>query len=282
MKSGTPQSGLTRVTIEQDPFVPGPREFQRVNWRRVDLWPGRWIKPSFEFTPPAVIAYRLSLSLSAPLRTRIHVSADERYAFYLNGALVGRGPESGDEVNWYYESYDLALPVGDHMLVAVVCSLGPSAPVSWMSVHHGFLLAPEASPELLATGEAGWECKRVEGIYVSNKVWLVDGREEVRGAEYPWGIDSGVGDDWKPVLTGEFPLPANHAETAQRRHSLVPAQLPPQYEGEVNGLKVRHVKDGEEKSWQAVLDKLSSIDLPEGTKTRSLSTVTTMSVRIQN
>jgi len=73
----------------------------------------------------------------------IHVSADERYELFLDGERVGRGPERGDPSHWYYETYQLDLKAGAHVLAARVWSLGPQAPLAQMSVRPGFLLCTE-------------------------------------------------------------------------------------------------------------------------------------------
>ena len=61
---------------------------------------------------PAVTAYRLQFELPEAALIRVHVSADERYLFYVDGQVVGRGPERGSDRAWFYESYDLSLAAG--------------------------------------------------------------------------------------------------------------------------------------------------------------------------
>src|SRR5262245_9337715 len=85
--------------------------------------PVHWISLPAPVRPPVVAAYRLRLQLTAPLRTRIHVSADQRYILFVDGVRRGRGPERGDKLHWFYQSYDLELAPGAHTLVAQVWSL---------------------------------------------------------------------------------------------------------------------------------------------------------------
>ena len=55
-----------------------------------------WIGPAQPVTAPVVFAYRLRFVLDTPATTLIHVSADERYELFLNGARLGRGPTGPD------------------------------------------------------------------------------------------------------------------------------------------------------------------------------------------
>jgi alpha-L-rhamnosidase len=264
MNSEQDTTRLTRVLIKEDPFAPGPRDFQAVNWRRPDYWPGRWVASPDSLAPPFVMAYRCRLNPDAELATRIHVSADERYALYLNGEAVGRGPERGDGAHWHFESYDLVLPPGEHRLVAVVWSLGGLAPTSQISVRHGFILAAENHSSDLSTGVARWECKSVDGITFHNGD-SIGAFEEIDGSTYPWGIETGAGDDWVSVSEGEKALPAHHAESYPRRHLLIPAELPAQYQAKVEGLKIRRATGEAENSWQKLLDSGAPLNVPART-----------------
>lgn len=50
----------------------------------------------------------------------VDVSADERFVLFLDGELVARGPNRGWTENWQYQTYELRLPVGRHVMEAVV------------------------------------------------------------------------------------------------------------------------------------------------------------------
>lgn len=58
------------------------------------------------------------MHLDAPRRVRLHVSGDERYELWIDGARCGRGPERGDRTIWRFETYDLELTAGEHLLTA--------------------------------------------------------------------------------------------------------------------------------------------------------------------
>jgi alpha-L-rhamnosidase len=230
-----------RVPIEQDPFL--LQNSQRV-WRERGLWPAQWIDCPAAGEPPFVTAYRLRFSLPAAATIRLHVTADERYSLYLNGRRVGGGPERGDPYNWFYESYDLALPAGDHTLVARVWSLGEKAAMAQMSVHPGFLLAAEGDwTPLLSTGLANWEAKRLIGYdFIAPRFAHWRGHTtRIDGAAYPWGVEQGAGEGWQPAR----PLGHGVGQIIDweyyKIHVLKPAPLPSMLDQPVTSALVRHI-----------------------------------------
>src|SRR5262249_12529317 len=125
----------TRVQIEHDPFADRP---ENGFWATRGIWPCSWVVCPDTGDPPYLTAYRHTFLLDQPAQFRIHVSADERYDLFLDGERIGRGSERGSPDCWFFESYDLDLPPGEHMLVARVWSLGSQAPGAQMSVYPGF------------------------------------------------------------------------------------------------------------------------------------------------
>lgn len=205
------------------PFVPNPSARSQPVW----------VCPQQPGAAPEVAAYRLRFNLDAEATIRIHVSADERYDLWLDGARVGRGPERGVRSAWFYESYDLALAAGAHVLVGRVWRLGPLAPEAQVSTAPGFLLvAEEPWGTLLSTGAAPWEVKLLGGWTFSLPAmtgpapWFAGANEEIDGAHSACGAESGEGAGWEPVaarredgraFVGHLPA-----------HVLTPAPLPPQ------------------------------------------------------
>src|SRR5262245_46234981 len=100
-----------RVVIKEDP------SYDRAAFRfEQSSCPG-WIWHPYHIGQrPVVIAYRCRFSLPNDSRIRFHVSADERYELFLDGVRIGRGPERSDVENWFYETHDLELEPGDHLL----------------------------------------------------------------------------------------------------------------------------------------------------------------------
>jgi hypothetical protein len=153
---------MTRVTLTTNPLAPSALP-PFVPLASSVVHP-LWISPPAPAAPPEVVAYRLDFHLDAAAVIRIHVSADERYALWLDGVRIGRGPERGVPSAWFYESYDLVLAAGSHVLVSCVSRLGALAPEAQVSTLPGFLLVAEPPfAALLATGTAPWEVKSLGG-----------------------------------------------------------------------------------------------------------------------
>ena len=190
-----------RTIIERDVYLP---EKPGRPWTKLGQWPCAWIACPDAGESPFVTAYRCRFSLSQAAQIRLHASADERYELYLDGELVGRGPERGDAENWFYETYDLPVSQGVHLLAARVWALGKMAPFAQMSVQPGFLLSPQAEyVELLGTGVAAWEAKRLEGIQFLDPApaWGTGANLLVDGSRFSWGFELGYGKNWKPAIT---------------------------------------------------------------------------------
>src|SRR3569833_2040721 len=81
-------------------------------------WDAKWIAhPDFGGEETCVTAYRNRFKLDSAKKQTIHVSADQRYELFLDGQRIGRGPERGEQENWFYETYELDLQPGEHTLV---------------------------------------------------------------------------------------------------------------------------------------------------------------------
>lgn len=181
------------------------------------------------------------------------MSADERYELFLDGVRVGRGPERGDILNWFYDTYEVALAAGKHVLLARVWVLGelaPHAQISCMPGGAGFILAPDdrADAARFATGSAPWEAMRMEGVGFTSPLaaWGTGARLRVDGSRFPWGWEAGHAEAvaaaaWQPV---RIRAPGNHriaANVPANEPLLRPAQLPAQLERAFYGGRVRHV-----------------------------------------
>lgn len=216
-----------RISIDNDPFL-------SLNagkpWRERGLWPCFWIVCPDAGEPPFVTAYRLQFSLASGAMIRTHVSADERYELYLDGEHIGRGSERGSPHHWHFETYDLSIPAGDHVFVARVWSLGERGPIAQMSVHPGFIFAPEGEwTTVLGTGMAAWEAKKIEGYSFLDQTpafWR-GVTTQIDGAVYPWGIEGGEGENWQPARKLDAGAGRIIDWEFYRQHVLVPAALPP-------------------------------------------------------
>lgn len=239
-------SDSTRVMISEPPFT----ELNEGRpWWDYGRWAASWITlPEIsahlerehaesmlaELDEPTVMAFRCPLNLAEDSVIRVHVSADERYALFVDGERIGRGPERGDGEHWFFESYDLSLTAGEHMVVAIVWHLGQQAPFAQLSVQPGFIFAAEGAwSDLLNTGVAAWEVKRVTGIRMISpgKAWGTGANVAIHAAEYPWGIEHGKGTGWTivkvttPGCCGPFEGRGFGLQPQRLRPAMLPAMI---------------------------------------------------------
>ncbi|MGB8215221.1 MAG: hypothetical protein WCE68_16855, partial [Anaerolineales bacterium] len=277
-----------RILIESLPF--DNRYNPNAPWEGSQGWPCRWIGLP-EARPPFVAAYRLGFRLEEATGLRVHVSADERYELFLDGERIGRGPERGDRLHWFFETYGLELEAGVHMLVARVWALGAMAPLAQMSARPGFLLCPEDEGQLdrLATGRAGWQAKLMNGYSFTPPLagFGVGYKVQIDGKAFPWGFEKGAGQDWGPVLNLEPGYnAATRSDCRPEEHLLVPASLPPMLEQARQIGRVRNISAPalaathsipvraadhlaeEEPAWSALLAGSGAVTIPANTRRR--------------
>jgi hypothetical protein len=127
----------------------------------------------------------------------VHVSADNRYRLYVNGAQVSSGPQRSDVMHWRYETIDLApqLRAGANVIAAVVWSWGQHHPVAQHSVRPAFLLQGDSPREAIVNSGAGWKLTRdlayselrVSSDDVRGAYYAAPQGEVLDAARYPWG-----------------------------------------------------------------------------------------------
>ena len=204
------------------------------------VWAARWIAPArgdHDALSAPVQAYGCDTASAGASRVRLHVTADERFALYLDGRLLARGPERGDLEHWMVETLEVDLPPGDHRWVAVVWSPGVAghrSPTAQLSTGPGFLLSADGPwASALSTGVGPWQVKAVAGHtflppHKPSEGFLAGGGERVDGRAYPWGLTDGAGDGWRPAIADEPGRPAGVRVWGDRgqRPMLRPAMLP--------------------------------------------------------
>jgi|GEM_PF-4462932 len=105
---------------------------------RAPHWNAQWIGPENDpRTELGAFLYRCRFTATKPVRIR--VSADQRYKLYLNGSMIGFGPQRGDLDHWFYETYPLTLVAGENVLEAVVWNFGRLAPMAQHTARTGFV-----------------------------------------------------------------------------------------------------------------------------------------------
>jgi hypothetical protein len=285
------QERFMRVMIEKDPYPVQLQVEGNWDWATRSAWSSHWIAPAVPARAPHVHAFRLQFSVEKNPTLRVHVSADERYELFLDGERLGRGSERGDLSHWFFETYELTLEPGAHILVSRVWSLGDQAPYAQMSLEPGFLLAAEGEfTKLLSTGKAPWEVKLLSGYeFMPDPLgWGTGANLILDAAIFPWGFEKGEGAGWAPALVRD---PARGRDGARRfdhgpTRILHPATLPAMLDRPRQGGRVRHIAELDEgdprgvpvlskkslpkefAAWQAFLDGKAPLTLPPHTALR--------------
>jgi len=276
-----------RVSVSGYPFIEA--EASR-NWDERGVWRARWITVAEPLQAPFVLAFRNRFRAERDTTVRIHVSADERYELYLDGTRIGRGPERGDRHHWFFETYDLPLTAGEHVLTARVWVLGNYSPVAQMSLSPQGLVVCADDPawsEQLDTGVARWEVKPLRGFTFDEAFggWFTGATLCMDGRQVEWGFERGDGDDWQPAKA-TVPAISLHRGDRLPDHVLEPSPLPPMLERPWHGAVVRLVANLQDEStahipvrladhlpdeaqpWQNLLDGRGSLTVPAHTARR--------------
>ena len=200
--------------------------------------PQRYLRFRKEFVSPGGVA-------------KVDVSADERFVLMLDGEVVARGPNRGSGVeNWMYQTYDMELEAGAHVLEAVVWRIGENAPLAQLSWRGGFILKAEgAFDELLTTGKAKWQVGELKGTEADWKLetacsWGGGSPVRVKGT----GMLDEMPMEWKEAVVVRGAVPNTHYGSRAKGWLLYPSTLPDQLEVQCapGSIKAGGVKVGEE------------------------------------
>ncbi|HPG39334.1 MAG TPA: alpha-L-rhamnosidase C-terminal domain-containing protein [bacterium] len=209
-----------------------------LQWR----WQANWIAPSnvslYEY---GIYHFRRTFDLQEkPQSFIIHVSADNRYRLFVNGAPVSVGPARGDLPHWRFETVDIApqLKAGKNVLAAQVWNFAEYAPVAQMTYKTAFILQGDTEREAVVNTNKSWKVL-VNCAY--SPTWkersepgqyqVVGPGDRVDGALYPWGwTDADYNDDtWgAPIGLGNGTPRGFH--DAGMKWLLVPRSIPPMEE----------------------------------------------------
>ena len=181
----------------------------------------------------------------------IDVSADERYVLTCDGAFVSRGPNRATVENWQYNTYEIALKPGRHVLEATVWKVGGCAPLAQLSWRGGFILKADGAYDArLTTGVAKWRVGRLAGIApagADNGVWGTGSQWQVTGS----GILACEPSEWADaaVVRGQAGVPGPRIWGLRTDGwMLFPSQIPDQTEDTVR--PGRAVAATQEAAWR--------------------------------
>jgi hypothetical protein len=258
-------------------------------------WEAKWIAhPEFGGEETVVTAYRNRFKLESAKKQTIHVSADQRYELFLDGERIGRGPERGDQENWFYETYELDLKPGEHTLVARTWWLAPDAPPPYaqMTMRPGFFLLGDCGKDThISTGIAKWQVKQLGGYtfvppQMRNGFQVTGAKVHLDGSKFDWGFEEGKGDGWIDAKTIRPAAVASFINEPIPYWLLRPAMLPQMMEralqlgepknvaavpdGDIRAVPVRAADNikSEQGDWTKFLQGKSTITIPAKTKRR--------------
>ena len=171
----------------------------------------------------------------------IDVSADERFYLTCDGVFVARGPNRSTVENWQYNTYEIGLMPGRHVIEATVWKVGDKGPLAQLSWRGGFILKADGVYDgRLSTGVAEWQVGILAGIKpagADNGVWGTGSQWEVTGS----GIIASEPAVWKKAEVVRGPAGVKGPQTWGGRTNgwmLFPSQIPDQTETSVRPGKI--------------------------------------------
>jgi len=161
-------------------------------------WPASWIAhPTASPNDYGVFHFRKSFNLEAPPASFIvHLSADNRYRFFVNGTSVCFGPARGDLFHWRFETVDIApyLKPGKNVVAAVVWNFGLQKPWAQMSLRTGLIVQGDSLREQAVNTDGTWRVLQDEAYSPAavaprpiNQFMVVGPGDRIDGNAYPWG-----------------------------------------------------------------------------------------------
>ena len=164
----------------------------------------------------------------------VDVSADERFVLFLDGEFIARGPNRGWTENWQYQTYELKLAAGRHVLEAVVLHLGAVAPITQMSFRGGFALKASGGYDAkLTTGKADWRVGVLSGTTMGAE-FIGHGAMGTRTTSRGTGFEDEMPREWKRAVVVAQPIGQRPARFnwGLRRPGwmLYPSEIPDQIE----------------------------------------------------
>ncbi|MFA7237927.1 MAG: hypothetical protein WC058_13770 [Phycisphaeraceae bacterium] len=93
----TSNASVERLLLDED-FIAALNPARHIHER--GRWPCELVSIDPSPAEPFIAAYRCRFTLTQLTTFRLHLTADERYDLYLDGQLIGRGPERGEGGGW--------------------------------------------------------------------------------------------------------------------------------------------------------------------------------------
>jgi alpha-L-rhamnosidase len=198
----------------------------------------------------ALVRFRLEVHVDEAISEVVHITADQRFQFFINGRLLALGPDRCDLEHWTVHSLQLEIPAGVHALEVLVWhlavpederELAVAPPMAQVTHRGGFMLWAQGDVgDLLNTGSAPWtvedlsgglrlESQRVPGYHAIGPAFHFDLRE--------WSQEN-----YRPAALVHPPLAPNLHGVRRQGWCLYPAELPEQRRDLWAGGRIRAVR----------------------------------------
>jgi alpha-L-rhamnosidase len=203
------------------------------------MWASSWIScPNAPLHEYGVYHFRKTFDLTEKRDSFVvHISADNRYKFYVNGKEVCKGPARSDLQNWMYETVDIApyLKQGKNVLAALVWNQGEYRPFAQHSAMTALVVqGNDRFTEGVVNTNKSWKVVKDTAIspYSMDNMaklgsFLVVGcGDKINAKAYPWGWETVDFDDanWLAARELQRPLPVGCGSGAEWH--LTPRTIP--------------------------------------------------------
>ena len=173
-----------------------PQDFAEIRWRGHWIWlpeeaaepRGFWSAGVNRDAPESHGLFRKTFTLeSAPTRVPARITADSRYALFVNGREVGRGPIRSQPRRMFYDLYDLApyLHIGANVVAVHVRYYGrpnaywmPAVPNNTLGTHGVVVFEADLSE---VWGADGWLVSDDTWHTHKSDAWLTGGSGRSHG-----------------------------------------------------------------------------------------------------
>ncbi|GBG10181.1 hypothetical protein PAT3040_04899 [Paenibacillus agaridevorans] len=214
---------------------------------------------------------RFQYETDAAPEGRLSISADSRYALYVNGVCASRGPARGDLRTHYYETVDISslLRQGDNVLAVQVLHYvqgapHPSAIISAPTgalIVEGSVLCSNGVEHRIDTDES-WLYKVDSAVeFIAETHTCVGGGETVEGSEVPHGWRETDYDDGNWTSAAKIGPAYLEYDGFLQPWQLTPRTIPPMYERKRSFVRVMRAEGG---TWQLCVKAEAHAQVPPG------------------
>ncbi len=210
------------------------------------IYKAAFISPKGNLSQAGVFLFRNTFELNeVPQELAINITADNKYALYVNGTYACRGSASGDYRNWYFDTVDIAplLKKGKNVIAVRVVNMGVMRPISWFSNGTGlWLQANSGKYDFLNTNVQNWKYKRETATTFPSRLCFATTAEHIKANKFLRGWANVDFDDSKWSRTIEHYRPRHISFFGEITYQIKPRAIPMLEETPVRFASVRELE----------------------------------------